>query len=56
MAKVLLSISECWLADVVRVIRAGLVAVPDLDPDAQGMLVAWCEDQEEYMGTWEATE
>lgn len=48
MAKETLSVPEENLAEVIRVIRAGLKAVK-VSQDTRDNLIRWCDEEQEYL-------
>jgi hypothetical protein len=53
MAKEILAVPEEHLADVIKIIRAGLEVVAfdrnSVDPEVIEQLTEWCNDEEEYL-------
>lgn len=49
MAKEVLAVPEEALPEVIRVIRAGLKAIPDVSSETREALLQWCEEEEEYL-------
>ncbi len=49
MASETLSVPEEHLAEVIRIIRAGLKVVVVSDEDVRQSLLDWCEGEEEYL-------
>lgn len=50
MASEVLAVPEEHLADVIKVIRRGLEASPEVDPEVRERLTQWADDEAEYIG------
>lgn len=59
MASEILAVPEEHLADVIRVIRAGLKQYPfrrsggNINPEVREQLNKWCDEEEEYLNRLE---
>lgn len=50
MATEVLAVPEEHLADVIKVIRRGLEASPDVAPDVREQLTKWANEEADYIG------
>lgn len=49
MGREVLVVPEESLAEVISVIRAGLISKPNISEDTRRNLMRWCDEMEEYL-------